>query len=100
MSRYLAVDRCIAGGHLLAWVVEQDGRILVVVRTSSWDMVDGKAKRMRKKPYDFGRLAADIGESESALATCGCRRDHNVDVSGLVARARHGDTAPRMVPSV
>jgi hypothetical protein len=99
-KRRLAEDRCRKRGHSLAWV-ELQGEDMVVVINGPWAKPTKRGFRRDKRDVTAERLPAEgVGDWAEGMATCGCRDDHRINLSGLVQRARTGDTAPRFVDPV
>lgn len=108
MSRNLSQARCARKGHRLAWITaESDGTMLAHWNSPSLQPSDSPSGvRSERKGVPTISQGVDYFESsgsadfEHVLATCGCRVEHVVSMTDLIARARSNEAAPIIVRSV
>jgi hypothetical protein len=101
LSRQLASIRCAKRKHLLASVASESGELIVTVRTGVLENMEGRLRRnVRAKDTELRIPASTIGGWATVLATCGCRDEHHVNLSDLVARAKSGQSMPVFVSPI
>jgi len=102
VTRVLASDRCSKAGHLLASAVADDGgRFEVVIpRSPQTRIVDGHLRRDLRVTEEHRYPFDQIGEWSGDMATCGCRDNHQINLSDLKRRAIDGDTLVRRISPV